>query len=138
MNKVNAKVIPYSSVVGTGLTLHNEKGEVLGQFSFLNNAPGAGPTDMVEFCEAMARAINAGQPERQITHTKKGSTYDVVASRALFQVSNPSEGLFNASGPPKARVVYDGDEVTVYRNEHGTFVRCPDEVVSPRFEDVPS
>ncbi len=135
--KLTASVIPFSSIVGTGVMLQDETGVVVGQLSLLNAAVGRTPEEMVAFATRIAEAINAGQPERQVTHTKRGSTYDVVASAALFQVSDMDLSLTPNVGR-KSRRITDGDPVTVYRNEHGTFVRFPDEMVSPRFEEVPS
>lgn len=129
---LKAEVIPFSSIVGTGVMLIDENGAVTAQLALMNASTSRTPEEMLAFAETIARAINAGQPERQVTHTKKGSTYDVVAGRALFQVSDRQD----LHGIPKGRIVEDGDPVTVYRNQHGTFVRFPDEMVSPRFEEV--
>lgn len=134
MPRLAASVIPFSSIVGTGVLLQDETGAVTAQLSLLNASTARTPEEMLAFAERMAAAINAGQPERQVFHPGRGSTYDVIASRALFQVSNPDDRLTMVD----ARPVQDDDEVVVYRNEHGTFVRFPDEMVSPRFEDVPS
>lgn len=132
MSRLAASVIPFSSVVGTGVLLQDETGAVTAQLSLLNASTGRTPEEMVAFADHIARAINAGQAERQVTHTKKGTTYDVIASRALFQVSDADDRLPMV----EARPIQDGDEVVVYHNEHGTFVRFPDEMVSPRFEEV--
>lgn len=132
--RLTASVIPFSSIVGTGVLLQDETGAVVGQLSLLG-AAWLDKTEQVPLCERIARAINAGQAERQVTHTKKGTTYDVVAGEALFQVSgSPVPG-----GLKPGRIVEDGDPVTVYRNREGIhFVRFPDEMVSPRFEEVSS
>lgn len=140
--KIRAEVIPFSSVVGGGVILHDEAGRIMGQLMLMNIDASAPVIDAeliatyrdryVALCERVAAAINAGQAESQVTHIKKGTTYDVVASKALFQVSNADGDLRIVD----ARAIQDGDEVTVYRNEHGTFVRFPDEMVLPRFEKV--
>lgn len=142
---ITTKIIPYSSIVGSGVTLHDETGAVIGQLA-LHGFPPPNPVITPEnakaaraaymaMVERIHRALTIGLPatERQVFHPGRGSTYDVVASAASFQVSQPAWGL---SG--KQRIVADGDPVTVYHNEHGTFVRFPDEMVSPRFEKVQS
>lgn len=146
---ITAKIIPYSSVVGSGVTLHDETGAVLGQLAlhgFPPPKPEITPENVrtqVEAYKAMvdriARALAIGLPatERQVFHPGRGSTYDVVADAALFQVSAPSMGDGKTPFKPRCRVIEDGTPVTVYHNEHGTFVRFPDEMVSPRFEPVP-
>ena len=127
--KITAKVVPYSSVLGSSITLHDETGVVIGQLSLMNVAAGRAAYEAMAV--RIAAAINAGQPERRVHHPGRGATYDVVADAALFQVSRGDMGL---DGP--MRLITDGDPVTVYRNEHGTFVRFPDEMVSPHFEEV--
>ncbi|WP_273288204.1 hypothetical protein [Methylorubrum populi] len=129
---LRAEPIPYSSVVGAGVLLHDETGKVIGKIALLGVEGGREAQEALR--DRLVKAISAGQPERQVTHTKRGSTYDVVASAALFQVSDRQD----LHGIPKGRIVEDGDPVTVYCNEHGTFVRFPDEMVSPRFEEVTS
>lgn len=131
--KITAIATPFSSVVGTGLVIKDETGAVIAYlpirgFDLERKLDGREyAIEATKLVERVAAAINAGQFERQISHTKRGTTYDVVASAALFQVSDTTTGV---------REVVDGDPVTVYRNDHGTFVRFPDEVVSPRFEPV--
>lgn len=143
--KIKAEVIPFSSIVGGGVMLLDETGRCIGQLMLMNvRVPGqqqvqdevtveagAFRKTYTELAEHVRAALNAYQVERQVTHTKRGTTYDVVAERALFQVSAPP-GL---DGP--ARMIHDGDPVIIYRNPEGMhFVRFPDEMVSPRFEKV--
>lgn len=135
--KLRAEVIPYSSVVGGGVTLHDETGAVVGQLllrGFTPNPRGPMPVGdpykeaYVACCERIAAAINAGQAERQVRHVKRDTIYDVLPE-ALFQVSEPTS--------TKSRGISDGDPVTVYRNPDGKlFVRFPDEMVAPRFVDA--
>lgn len=122
--KITAQPIPYSSVVGAGVLLHDETGKVIGKIALLGVEGGREAQEALR--DRLMKAISAGQPERQVTHTKRGSTYDIVADRALFQCSRPARRV----------EIADGDPVTVYRNEHGTYVRFPEEMVSPRFEEV--
>ena len=75
-------------------------------------------------------AINFASGERRVHHTKRDTDYAVIAGKALFQASNFNPGC-------DWRPIIDGDPVTVYRNAHGqTFVRFPDEMASPRFEEI--
>lgn len=139
--KFTAKVVPFSSITGASITLHNEDGAVIGQLQLrgfhpdpTSPMPVGEPyrTAAVALCDRVAIAINAGQPEHQVKHLKRGSTYDVMASAALFQASN-TVGIAG----PGAYVLRDGDPVTVYRNNElsMTFVRVPPEVEDrSRFE----
>lgn len=132
--KLTAQAVAFSSVVGSSIMLLNEAGACVGMLGLMNATEARTPEEMTAFAERIAAAINAGQAERQVRHAKKGSVYDVAASAALFQVSMQTE--LGKPGPGKVRLVRDGDPVTVYRNEHGTFVRFPDEMVPPRFEEI--
>ena len=140
MGTLKAEVIAYSSIVGGGVMLMNEKNQMVGHLALLHYDGPINPITpenvatakkvYMETCETVAAAINAGQPERQLKHYKKDTVYDVVAEKALFQVSSPNS---------TTRVVQDGEEVVVYRNPDGMhFVRFPDEVVEPRFTEVKS
>lgn len=57
--KLTAKVIPWSSIVGTGLMLMDDHGRCIGQLS-LHNVTGPGDRNMlmVEIAHAAAAAIN--------------------------------------------------------------------------------
>ncbi|BAQ50343.1 hypothetical protein [Methylobacterium aquaticum] len=143
MSKITAKVIPFSSVTGSGITLHDETGAVIGMMplrGFGADLPAgleAFKVGCVAVCERIAAAINAGQPERQVRHLKRDQVYDVVAGEALFQTSVQS--ALGKAGPGKMRLLRDGDPLTVYRNnELGmTFVRVPEEVEDDtRFEQL--
>lgn len=75
-----------------------------------------------------------------IRHLKNQNLYAQEVAPAKFQVSRDiaSEEI-NAyhNQNRKGRIVYDGDEVTIYRNEEGmTFVRFPDEMTDGRFETI--
>lgn len=131
--KITAQAVAFSSVVGSSIMLLNEAGACVGMLGLMNATEARTPEEMTAFAERIAAAINAGQAERQVRHFKKPDVvYDVIADKALFQVS--TRNLIEA----KSRTIADGDPVTVYRNEHGTFVRFPDEMVPPRFEEVQS
>lgn len=130
--KLTATPIAYSSVVGAGVMLTNPDGVIVGQLAMLNVTGGRAEQEAMR--DRIVAAINAGQAERQVRHFKNGRTYDVIAEKALFQISHSVEEL----GRANTRAIHDGEPVTVYRNEHGTFVRFPDEMVAPRFEEVQS
>lgn len=130
--KLTAQAVAFSSVVGSSIMLLNEAGACVGMLGLMNATEARTPEEMTAFAARIAAAINAGQAERQVYHPGQGSTYDVIADKALFQVS--TRNLIEA----KSRTIADGDPVTVYRNEHGTFVRFPDEMLPPRFEEVQS
>jgi hypothetical protein len=131
--RITARGVPYSSIVGAGVLLADESGAVIGQLAMLNVAGGRDEAEALR--DRAVAAINAGQAERQVRHFKNGRTYDVIAEKALFQISITQ---VRRHGGAPTRWVSDGDPVTVYRNEHGTFVRFPDEMVAPRFEEVQS
>ncbi|KQS75081.1 hypothetical protein ASG32_08260 [Methylobacterium sp. Leaf361] len=130
--RITAQAVAFSSVVGSSITLHNEAGAVVGMLGLMNATQARTPEEMTAFAERIAAAINAGQAERQVRHFKNGRTYDVIAEKALFQVSYKTEEM----GRANTRAIHDGQPVTVYRNEHGTFVRFPDEMVPPRFKEI--
>jgi hypothetical protein len=145
MSKITAQTLAYSSVVGGGVLLFDDTGQVIGQLMLRGlkpsdaNRPNTAEqwekdkAEYVAFCDRIATAINAGQPEHQVRHYKRAEPYDVVASEALFQVSDEDEGLPVACG----RIVTDGAKVVVYRNPQGMhFVRFPDEMIEPRFKVV--
>lgn len=58
--KLTAQVIPFSSVVGTGLMLLNEQGQCIGQLALHN--VNAGRAVHEEIVQAVADAINRGEP----------------------------------------------------------------------------
>ena len=130
--KLTAQTVPFSSVVGSSIMLLNEAGACVGMLGLMNATEARTPEEMTAFAERIAAAINAGQAEGRVYHAGRGSTYDVLARKALFQVSYGLQEL----GRSNTRSIRDGEPVTVYRNEHGTFVRFVDEVVAPRFQEV--
>jgi hypothetical protein len=72
-----------------------------------------------------------------IRHWKTQSLYIEQVEPAKFQVSKPDRMPPGVTNHLKGRVVYDGDEVIVYRNLEGmTFVRFPDEMSGDRFENI--
>jgi hypothetical protein len=134
--RITAKPTSYSSVVGAGILLEDANGKILGQLGVIG--VGGGRADQEAMQARLVAAINAGQAESQVRHYKRAEPYDVVASEALFQVSEPDASLVTVMGADAARLVEDGAKVVVYRNPEGMyFVRVPDEVVEPRFTRVP-
>jgi hypothetical protein len=59
--KVTAKPVPYSSIVGGGITLHASTGEVMGQIAFFGGSPkhsfNTGDTH-VKLAENLSKLIN--------------------------------------------------------------------------------
>lgn len=130
--KITAQGVAFSSVVGCSVMLLNEEGACVGMLGLMQVDGGRAEQEAMR--DRVVAAINNGPTEGRVYHAGRGSTYDVLARKALFQVSYGLKEL----GRSNTRPIHDGEPVTVYRNEHGTFVRFPDEMVPPRFEDVQS
>ena len=128
--KITAQGVAFSSVVGCSVMLLNEEGACVGMLGLMQVDGGRAEQEAMR--DRVVAAINNGPTEGMIYHAGRGSTYDVLARKALFQVSYGLKEL----GRSNTRSIRDGEPVTVYRNEHGTFVRFVDEVVAPRFQEV--
>lgn len=96
---LTAKVVPFSSMVGSGVTLHDESGAVVGQLALLNTGPmkddPANPDEwkrrQIAFAEEVAERINAAATKTTMTETAG----EVAARLREFNNITYESGIFS-------------------------------------------